>query len=38
MRLRKVIALTALVAALITTGLGIAVGLFVLLAPTQVRP
>jgi hypothetical protein len=37
MRLQKVIASTALVAALFTTGLGIAVGLFVLLAPTQVR-
>jgi len=37
MRLRKVIASIALVAALVTTGLGIAVGLFVLLAPTQVR-
>src|SRR5437763_2533670 len=37
MRLRKVIASIALVAALVTTGLGIAVGLFVLLAPTRVR-
>ena len=37
MRLQKVIASTALVAALITTGLGIAVGLFVLVAPTRVR-
>jgi hypothetical protein len=37
MRLRRIVASTALVAALITTGLGIAVGLFVLLAPTQVR-
>src|SRR5438874_5697352 len=37
MRLRKVIASIAVVAALMTTGLGIAVGLFVLLAPTEVR-
>jgi hypothetical protein len=37
MRPRKVVASTALLAALITSGLGIAVGLFVLLAPTQVR-
>lgn len=37
MRLRRTVASTALVAAVVTTGLGIAVGLFVLLAPTQVR-
>jgi hypothetical protein len=37
MKLQKVIASTTLVAALIATGLGIAVGLFVVLAPTQVR-
>ena len=37
MKLQRIIASTALVAALITTGLGIAVGLFVALAPTQVR-
>src|SRR5205814_8466798 len=37
MKVQRMIASTALVAALISTGLGIAVGLFVALAPTQVR-